>query len=69
MKWPELINDEIDTLTNDKEKLKKKLDKIRESDNTNDFEKKVSLMAEMKAIDLTIFRMRVLLGKASLIDE
>lgn len=69
MKWTELINDEINILTNDKQKLKKKLDKIRESDNAIDFEKKVSLMAEMKAIDMVIFRMHVLLGKASQVNE
>jgi hypothetical protein len=65
MKWSDLINSEVDILTSDKEKLKKRLDKIRESDNSSDFEKKVSLMAEMKAIDMAIFRMHVLLGKAS----
>ena len=56
-------------MTGDKEKLKKKLDKIRESDNANDFEKKVALMAEMKAIDMAIFRMYVLLGRSSQVDE
>lgn len=69
MKWTDLVNNEIDTLLSDKDKLKKKLDKIRESDNSNDFEKKVSLMAEMKAIDMAIFRMHVLLGKSSQVDE
>lgn len=69
MKWTDLVNEEINILVRDKEKLKKKLDKIRVYDNEKEFDKKVSLMAEMKAIDVTINRLYILLGKANLVDE
>jgi len=69
MKWTDLVNEEINILVSDKEKLKKKLDKIRGYDNEKEFDKKVSLMAEMKAIDVTINRLYILLGKANLVDE
>lgn len=69
MKWTDLVNQEINGMVEEKEKLTKRLDKLCDSDNAQTFDKKVSLMVEIRAIDEAIFRFHVLLGKADQVDE
>lgn len=69
MTWVDLVNDEINTLVDDKEKLKKRLDKIRDDDSGKNFDKKVSLMADIKAIDMSVYRLHVLLGRQGEVTE
>lgn len=69
MTWVDLVNDEINTLVDDKEKLKKRLDKIRDDDSGKNFDEKVSLMADIKAIEMSVYRLHVLLGRQGEITE
>lgn len=69
MTWIDLVNDEINTLVDDKEKLKRRLDKIRDDDSGKNFDEKVSLMADIKAIDMSVYRLHVLLGRQGEITE
>lgn len=69
MTWVDLVNDEINTLVDDKEKLMKRLDKIRDDDSGKNFDKKVSLMADIKAIEVSVYRLHVLLGRQGEITE
>ncbi len=68
MTWIDLINGEINILVDNREKLKKQLDKIRGDDTTETFDKRVALMVEIKSIDMTICRLHGLLGKRGLVD-
>ena len=67
MTWIDLINNEINSMV--KEKLIKRLDKIREDDSSANFDKKVSLMSEINALNKAIVKFHVLLGKGSQVDE
>lgn len=69
MTWIDLVKNEINSLEKKKVKIKTQLDKIRDDDSVNSFEKIVSLMAEMKAIDEAIHRFHVLIGKQDMVDE
>lgn len=69
MTWIDLVKNEINSLEKKKVKIKTQLDKIRDDDSVNSFEKKVSLMAEMNAIDEAIHRFHVLIGKQDMVDE
>ena len=69
MTWIDLVKNEINSLEKKKVKIKTQLDKIRDDDSVNSFEKKVSLMAEMKAIDEAIHPFHLLIGKQDMVDE
>ena len=43
MKWAELVENEISMLVDEREKVKKRLDKIRDNDGLSEYERKVSL--------------------------
>ena len=69
MTWIDLINNEINSMVKEIEKLIKRLDKIREDDSSANFDKKVSLMSEINALNKAIVKFHVLLGKGSQVDE
>lgn len=68
MKWTELVENEISTLVDEREKVKKKLDKIRDNDGLSEYERKVALMTKIYGIDKQIDRLYILLGKAGNIE-
>ena len=69
MTWIQLINNEINSLEKEKINTQKKLDKIREDDSPKNFEKKVSLMVDIKSIQESINTLYVILGKANQVNE
>ena len=69
MKWTELVENEISMLVDEREKVKKRLDKIRDNDGLSEYERKVSLMTKIYGIDKQIDRLYILLGKAGNIEQ
>ena len=68
MKWTELVENEISMLVDEREKIKKRLDKIRDNDGLSEYERKVSLMTKIYGIDKQIDRLYILLGKEDNIE-
>lgn len=68
MKWTELVENEISMLVDEREKIKKRLDKIRANDGLSEYERKVALMTKIYGIDKQIDRLYILLGKAGNIE-
>ena len=68
MKWAELVENEISMLVDEREKVKKRLDKIRDNDGLSEYERKVALMTKIYGIDKQIDRLYILLGKANNVE-
>lgn len=68
MKWTELVENEISMLVDEREKIKKRLDKIRDNDGLSEYERKVALMTKIYGIDKQIDRLYILLGKEDNIE-
>ena len=65
MTWKELINDEIQKLSNERDRESKRLKKLSESESPVQFAKKVEILANVKSIDETINELYLILGRSS----
>lgn len=69
MTWQNLVRDQIDKLEKEREKKKKRLEKIQDDYSPNIFSKKMELEFDIKSITESIGVLYIIIGRGNEVTE